>query len=46
MKRIIIIGEGPTEQEFCKDVLQPFFFKYDISIANPIIKKSRGGIVS
>lgn len=46
MKRIIIIGEGPTEQEFCQDVLQPFFFKHEISIENPTIKKSSGGIVS
>jgi hypothetical protein len=46
MKRIIIIGEGPTEQAFCNDVLQPHFNKLDIFIQNPTIKKSNGGIVA
>ena len=46
MKRIIIIGEGQTEQAFCKDILQPYFNKHDIYIQNPTIKKSKGGIVS
>jgi hypothetical protein len=45
MKRVIIICEGPTEQEFCKDVLTPYFFKKDIFIQAPLIKKSGGGIV-
>ena len=45
MNRIIIIGEGPTEQEFCNDVLQPFFNRHDIQLQNPTIKKSKGGIV-
>ena len=46
MKRIIIINEGETEQEFCKDVLQPYFFSKDILIQHPTIKKSGGGIVA
>jgi len=46
MKRIIIIGEGQTEQAFCNDVLQPYFNQLDIYIENPTIKKSRGGIIS
>ena len=46
MKRIIIINEGETEQEFCKDVLQPYFFLKDILIQHPTIKKSGGGIVA
>ncbi|MCU4158266.1 DUF4276 family protein [Carboxylicivirga sp. A043] len=46
MNRIIIIGEGPTEQSFCNDVLQPFFNQHGLYIENPKIKKSKGGIVS
>ena len=45
MNRIVIIGEGQTEQEFCNDVLQPFFNQHGIYIENPTIKKSKGGIV-
>jgi len=45
MKRIIIIGEGQTEQSFCSAVLQPHFNKYSIYIQNPVIKKTSGGIV-
>ena len=46
MKRIIIIGEGQTEQSFCNDVLQPHFSKRSIYLANPVIKKNNGGIVN
>lgn len=46
MKRIIIICEGQTEQEFCKDVLYPYLFAKGIIISHPLIKKSNGGIVS
>jgi len=46
MKRIIIICEGPTEQEFCKDVLQPHFNTKQIYLHCPLIKKSGGGIVA
>ena len=46
MKRIIIVNEGETEQEFCKDVLQPYFSTKDILIQHPTIKKSGGGIVA
>ena len=45
MKRIIIICEGPTEVEFCKDVLYSHFFTKGILIHTPLIKKSGGGIV-
>ncbi|MBB6110214.1 protein of unknown function [Mucilaginibacter lappiensis] len=45
MKRIIIICEGPTETEFCKDVLYSHFLKKKIIIQTPLIKKSGGGIV-
>ncbi len=45
MIRIIIIGEGPTEQTFCNDVLQPLFNTQDKFIETPKIKKSQGGIV-
>jgi len=46
MQRIIIIGEGQTEQSFCKDVLQPHFNKCSIFLQNPVIKKNNGGIVN
>ncbi len=45
MKRILIICEGPTEVEFCKDVLVPHFLARNIHIQTPLIKKSGGGIV-
>ena len=45
MKRLIIICEGPTEQEFCNDVLQEHFNTQNINIETPTIKKSKGGIV-
>lgn len=46
MQRIIIICEGQTEREFCKDVLYPYFFPKNIFIEYPLIKKSGGGIVA
>jgi hypothetical protein len=46
MIRIIIIGEGPTEQIFCNDVLQPVFNANDKFLETPKIKKSKGGIVA
>lgn len=46
MKRIIIIGEGQTEQLFCNDILQPHFSLRSTYLQNPIIKKTRGGIVN
>lgn len=45
MKRLIIICEGLTEIEFCKDVLSPHFLQFNIDIHTPLIKKSGGGIV-
>ena len=45
MKRIIIICEGQTEIEFCKDILSPHFYNKNIYIQTPLIKKSGGGIV-
>jgi hypothetical protein len=45
MSRIIIIGEGQTEQAFCNNVLQPYFNQRNIYIQNPTIKKTMGGIV-
>ncbi len=46
MKRIIIICEGPTEKEFCNNVLQPHFISGNIQLQTPLIKKSGGGIVA
>lgn len=45
MKRLIIICEGETEQEFCQDVLYPYFLEKNIQVFYPTIKKSNGGIV-
>ena len=45
MKRIIIICEGQTEQEFCNDVLRLYFSPLEIYIETPTIKKTHGGIV-
>ncbi|GAB6012181.1 DUF4276 family protein [Viscerimonas tarda] len=46
MKRLVIICEGETEQEFCSAILKDYFFQKDILIQSPLIKKSHGGIVS
>lgn len=45
MKRVIIICEGETEREFCKNVLAPHLFHHNIFIQPPLIKRSMGGIV-
>jgi hypothetical protein len=46
MKRIIIVNEGQTEQEFCKDLLVPHFLNKNTIIYHPTIKKTGGGIVA
>lgn len=46
MSRIIIVCEGETEQEFCKDVLESYFREKGIYLEYPTIKHSHGGIVS
>ena len=46
MKRVIIICEGPTEQEFCLEVLSEELVKYDVYVEAPLIKHSHGGIVA
>jgi hypothetical protein len=45
MKRIIVICEGQTEREFCKQVLAPHLVHQSIFIQSPMIKRSMGGIV-
>lgn len=45
MKQIIIIAEGQTEQEFCKEVLAPHFGTLGIGIYYPTTKIG-GGIVN
>lgn len=45
MKRLIIVCEGPTENEFCLEMLAPILLKSDIYVEAPLIKKSNGGIV-
>ncbi|MBB1139710.1 DUF4276 family protein [Myroides sp. WP-1] len=46
MKRLIVICEGQTEQEFCVKLLAPYLANKNIYIQNPLIKRSGGGIVS
>lgn len=45
MKRLIIVCEGPTENEFCLEVLAPALIGFDIFVEAPLVKKSNGGIV-
>lgn len=45
MKRIVIICEGQTEQEFCSKMLSNHLSSYDVFIQAPRIKRSHGGIV-
>lgn len=45
MKRIVIICEGETEQEFCDKTLRMHFMPKDTYIQFPRIKHSNGGIV-
>lgn len=45
MKRIIIICEGQTEQEFVNKTMSPFFVSKGIILQAPLIKVSKGGIV-
>lgn len=45
-KRLIIICEGPTELQFCREVLYPHFSAKSIFIETPLIKKSHGGCVA
>ena len=45
MKRLIIVCEGPTEHEFCVNILAPELLKSDIYVEAPLLKKSNGGIV-
>ena len=45
MKRIVIICEGETEQEFCNKILNPYLAQKGIYIYAPLIKHTHGGIV-
>lgn len=45
MKRLVIICEGPTEVQFCKDILHVFLLNKNIAAYYPLISKSGGGIV-
>lgn len=45
MKRVIIVCEGQTEQEFCEKVLSPYCIERGVYIQSPLIKKNNGGIV-
>ena len=41
MIRIAISVEGPTEMEFCKKVLTPFFYNHNIELTPIIIPTSK-----
>ena len=45
MRRLVIVCEGPTEQEFCNNVLAPELLKKQIYVETPTVKHSKGGIV-
>lgn len=45
MKKLIFICEGPTEQFFCKVILENHFLALGIEIEYPLILHSNGGIV-
>lgn len=45
MKRLIIVCEGPTENEFCLNVLAPELLRNGIVVEAPLVKRSNGGIV-
>lgn len=45
MKRIVIICEGETEQEFCNKILTPYLASKCIYVYAPLIKHTHGGIV-
>lgn len=45
MKRLIIICEGETEQNFCDTILAPLFYSKQIIVQAPLLKHSHGGIV-
>ena len=45
MKRIIVICEGETEQEFVQKTLSKYFISKQIVLQAPLIKASKGGIV-
>ena len=44
MNRLIIVCEGETEQEFCKDVLASYFREKNIYLEYPTIKHSNGAM--
>jgi len=46
IKRVYIICEGETEQEFCANILTRYFQPKEIIIHYPLIKKSMGGVVN
>ena len=46
MRRLVVICEGPTEQEFCNDLLRGYFRQKDVWLDAPTIKHSHGGIVA
>ena len=45
MKRLIIVCEGPTEKEFCNNLLSDFLIQRGIAIETPLVKHSGGGVV-
>ena len=50
MKRLFIVVEGQTEEEFVRTMLRPYFYSHEIYDVNPILihtsKSGRGGFVN
>jgi hypothetical protein len=46
MKRLIIVCEGQTEQEFCQEVLATSLLSKEIYVEAPTIHQTNGGIVA
>lgn len=46
MKRLLIVCEGSTEQEFCNCTLLPHLQRVGVMVSAPLVKKTNGGIVS
>lgn len=44
MKRMIVICEGQTEQEFVRTTLQNYLESKSVYLEHPLVKKSKGGI--
>lgn len=44
-RRVVVVCEGQTEQEFCRRVLAPYLRAHGLRLDAPLIARSGGGIV-